>query len=289
MLFIYYTDIISFTIIYKNQSLAVKSFIYNKSEIFYKTEGEGNPLVLIHGFAEAGFVWNYQVEYLKNFFKVIVPDLPGYGKSTLLNIEPQKTTIEDYANCVYALIEHEKIDKCIIIGHSMGGYITLSVAEQYPEKITAFGFINSTAFADSEEKKQIRLKGIETIEKYGVYSFVKNTSPNLFTKQYKKENDNKIDELIELSKSYSITSLQQCYYAMMNRRDRTTVLKSKKFPVLFIIGKEDTAVPVSDILKQVSLPEISYIHILNNVSHMAMWEAADIVNDYLKEFVNEHV
>lgn len=265
-----------------------KNFTYNNTEIFYSVEGEGKPVIFLHGFAETSFVWHCQSTYLKKFCKVIVPDLPGYGKSSILPINPKNIRIDDYADCINALIENEKINKCIIIGHSMGGYIALSIAEKYPGKIDALGFVHSTAFADSEEKKQMRLKGIETIEKYGAYSFVKNTTPNLFTSRFKKENTEEVDELIKLSKTYTKESLQQCYYAMMNRPDRTSVLKNNKFTVLFLIGKEDAAVPVSDILKQVSVPDISYIHILNNVGHMGMWEAADNVNDYLEEFITEH-
>ena len=262
-------------------------FTYNDSIIYYSVEGNGTPVILLHGFAETSFVWKYQTEYLKKFCKVIVPDLPGYGKSSTLNISIEKTNIEDYADCIYALINFEEIDRCIIIGHSMGGYITLSFAEKYPEKIIAFGFINSTTTADSEEKKQMRLKGIDTIENYGAYSFVKNTTPNLFTQQYKELNTDKLNELISLGKAYNKSSLQQCYYAMMNRISKLNVLQSSNVPVLFIAGSDDKTIPLNNILAQFSLPEICYIHIINNVSHMAMWEAWEKVNGYLEKFIND--
>lgn len=264
-----------------------KSILYKGSKIFYKVHGNAKPtLVLIHGFPETSAVWSHQTAYLKKHFTVIVPDLPGCGKSDELNIEASKTTIEDYAASVYAVLEKENIKRCVILGHSMGGYITLALAEHHPEILSAFGFVHASAFADSEEKKQNRLRGIEMIENYGGYSFIKNTTPNLFTQSFKNAHASQVEQLIEKGKLFSKKSLQQCYYAMMNRRDRTNILKSFKIPVLFIAGKRDNAVSLNDILKQVHLPEISYIHILNNVGHMGMWEAADLVNEFVEEFVN---
>ena len=243
-------------------------------------------LVLLHGFAETGAVWIHQTAYLQKHFTVIVPDFPVAENLMNLNIEASKTTIEDYADLYYAILKNENIKRCIILGHSMGGYITLAIAENHPEILSAFGFVHSTAFADSEEKKQNRLRGIEMIENYGGYSFIKNTTPNLFTQNFKNEHAYEVEQLIEQGKSFSKKSLQQCYYAMMNRPDRINILKNSKIPVLFIAGKQDNAVSLNDILKQVHLPEISYIHILNNVGHMGMWEAADLVNEFVEEFVN---
>lgn len=262
--------------------------LYKNAEIFYQVYGDGNTvIVLIHGFAETGDVWHHQTNYLKKYFKVIVPDLPGYGNSAELNIAPSQTTIEDYADCIYAILKNESIAHCIIFGHSMGGYITLALIEKHPQIISAFGFVHSTAFADSEEKKQNRLRGIEMIENYDGYAFLKNTTPNLFAQEFKTEHASDINKLIEDGKSFSKRTLQQSYYAMMNRTERINILKNSKIPVLFIAGKQDNAVSLNDILKQMHLPEISYIHIINHAGHMGLWEAADVVNERLEEFVNE--
>jgi pimeloyl-ACP methyl ester carboxylesterase len=168
----------------------------------------------------------------------------------------------------------------------MGGYITLAFAEKYPEKIKAFGLINSTAFADSEEKKQNRLKGIELIEKYGSHAFLKTTIPSLFSEAFRKEHAEVVNELVEEGKQFSKQSLQQYYYAMMQRPDTTSVIKKSKKPVLFVMGTEDVAAPLNDVLKQVHLAEIAYIHIIENIGHMSMLEAPDSLNSILKDFAN---
>lgn len=280
----------------KHESKLIKSFQYQNTTISYRIEGNGKPVVLLHGFGENSNIFNHQIEFLKEHCLLIVPDLPGSGKSDCfvprndvaqnpISSIKHPVSIEDYAQIIHALLQYENISTYTMFGHSMGGYITLAFAELFTEMLDGFGLIHSTAFADSDEKKLARQKGIELIEQYGSYPFLKNTTPNLFGKKYKEEHPEKIDELIEAGKAFSKKALQQYYAAMMNRKDKTHVLKGSKNPVLFIIGTEDVAVPLNDILKQTILPECSYIHVLEGVGHMSMWEATSQLNKHLLAFI----
>ncbi len=159
-----------------------------------------------------------------------------------------------------------------MIGHSMGGYITIAFAEKYPELLNGFGFFHSSAFTDDEEKKQIRLKAIEFIKKNGAEAFLKTSIPGLFTDEFIKNYSYRVENLIETAKQFSPEALVQYYYAMINRPDRTDVLKSVNKPVLFIIGEKDKAIPLQASLKQCHLPAISHITILKNSAHMGMLE-----------------
>ena len=263
-----------------------KQFNYQNSLISYSVEGEGKAVVLLHGFAEDRRIWNNQAAFLKNQFKLIIPDLPGSGKSGLLTYKTS-ISVDDYADCIHALLKEEQVEKCIMLGHSMGGYITLAFAEKFAYLLKAFGFVHSTAFADSEEKKVSRKRGIEMIEQYGVYPFVKNTTPNLFAARFKAEHPDKIDLLIEQGKEFSKQALQQYYTAMMNRPGRTNVLRDSEVPVLFIVGTEDVAAPMQDVLEQVHLPAVAFVHIIKNTGHMSMWEAPAELNKYLLAFADE--
>ncbi|MEP6512549.1 MAG: alpha/beta hydrolase [Parafilimonas sp.] len=268
-----------------------KTFQYNNATVVYAISGRGTPVVLLHGFGETGSIWNLQVQFLKEHCMLIVPDLPGSGKSAFSNEEREtrnekRDTLEYYVESIYALLKHEGIEECIMLGHSMGGYITLAFAEKYPELLKRFGLINSTAFEDSDEKKSMRKKGIEIIEEYGAYHFLKTTIPNLFADKCKKEYPEKVEQLIEDAKAFSKKALQDYYRAMMNRPDRTHTLKSSKLPVLFVLGTEDNAVVLNDALPQVHLPDISYIHILEKVGHISMWEDAAALNNHLLAFIN---
>jgi pimeloyl-ACP methyl ester carboxylesterase len=260
-----------------------KYFQYGTVNLHYVTEGQGKNVVLLHGFAEDAHIWDKQIAFLREHCKVIAIDLPGSGKSEMLKGE--NIGIEDYADCVHAVLQHEKADNCILLGHSLGGYITLAFAEKYPESLSGFGLVHSTAFADSDEKKVVRKKGIEMIGQYGSYPFVKNTTPNLFSNEYKSTHPNEVKTLSESGNNFQPEALQQYYAAMMNRPDRTNVLSGSKIPVLFILGRDDVAAPLQDVLQQVHLPKLSYIHILENTGHMGMWEATDLVNSYLLNFI----
>lgn len=259
-----------------------KKVDYKGCDVAYTIAGTGRPVMLVHGFAEDGNVWEHQVDFLQGHCMVIIPDLPGSGQSAY---NESLKTIDDFAGSLLAILQAEKIGQCIMLGHSMGGYITLAFAETYPEYLTGFGFIHSTAFADSEEKKQNRLKGIKMMEEYGGYAFIKSTTPNLFSAEYKKQSVDKINGLIENGVNFKKEALQQYYYAMMERPGRSMVLRSSRVPVLFVAGDEDVAAPLNDVLQQVHLPKTAYIHVLQNTGHMGMWEATDAVNTYVLQFI----
>lgn len=267
----------------------LKQFQYFNTKISYGVEGEGEAIVLLHGFGEDSNIWQSQVEYLSNKYKVITPDIPGSGQSTMLEGLSQAITLGDYAVCIHALLLHEKIETCCIFGHSMGGYITLAFVELYPNLVKGFGLVHSSAYADSEEKKENRQRGIEMMEEYGAQAFLKTTIPNLFGKQFKEDHPDAVEALINKAGEFSTAACQQYYLAMMNRPDRHLALKNSKVPVLFIAGTEDVAAPLNDVLQQSSLPAISYIHVLDGVGHMGMLEAPEKLNQYLDEFISQLV
>lgn len=259
-------------------------FFYNNSPIRYLKSGTGAVVVLLHGFGEDSSIWNHQITHLQQYFQVIAPDIPGTGGSGRLH-DGREISIENYADAVYALLQHENITGCCLLGHSMGGYIALALAEKHPEMIKGLGLVHSTAFADSEEKKANRQRGIEMMDQYGGAAFLKTTIPNLFSQAYKTANGEEINGLIEKGNAFSTLSLQQYYYAMMTRPDRSDILKKSRVPVLFIAGTEDVAVPINDVLKQTAMPDYSYIHILDHVGHMGILETPGIVNRFISDFV----
>lgn len=261
-----------------------KQFNYLGVEVHYNIHGKGFPVVLIHGFGEDSSIFDTQISFLKNHCLLIVPDLPGSGAS---KYNAQITTIDDFATCIHELLQHEKIHHCLVLGHSMGGYITLAFAQKYAPLLNGFGLLHSTAFADSDEKKQNRKRGIELIKTYGAHAFLKTTIPNLFGAAFKESSPEQVTALTELAKQFSADTLIQYYEAMIQRPDRTEVLKSNPLPVLFVLGTEDVAAPLNDVLQQTYLPQCSYIHILENVGHMGMWEATEKMNGLLLSFIQQ--
>lgn len=260
-----------------------KSIIYNHSKIFYRFTGKGFPIVLLHGFGEDGNVWENQMKYLQDHFQIIIPDLPGSGKSGLTD----DMSIEGMAAVVKEIITTEKINKLSLIGHSMGGYITLAFAEKYPEMLSSFGLIHSSAFADNEEKKAARLKSVEFIKNNGAYEFLKTMIPGLFYKDQEGSQPSApyINSLLEKGKAFSAEALISYYQAMINRPDRTNILKTFPAPILFVLGEHDIVVPLQQGLEQCYLPQTSHVHILRNSAHMGMLEETDRSNQILLQFL----
>ena len=260
-----------------------KSIKYQNKKIFYRITGIGSPVMFVHGFGEHGNVFKNQVEYLKDKFQLIVPDLPGSGQSELID----DMSMEGMAEVLHSIIHEENIDRCPVIGHSMGGYITLALMDSYPNHVSALGLFHSTTFADTEEKKETRKKGIEFIKQHGAFEFLKTSTPNLFSPNSKEQIPNSITTFIESLKDLTPESLIAYYEAMMSRPDRTSILKNTKDPVLFIAGEHDVAIPLNDVLKQCHLPEKSYFHVLKKSGHMGMMEETQNANRILEEFLLE--
>ncbi len=258
-----------------------KTLQFQNETINYRVFGEGKPVVLIHGFGEDGTVWSTQIDSLKGKCKLIIPDLPGSGQSPVVN----DMSLEALAEMIHAIILEEKINSCSIIGHSMGGYITLAIAEKYPDQINSFGLFHSSSFADNEEKKATRRKGIEFINEHGPTEFLKTMIPKLYSQATKDEMPELIDKHLASAHNFSGPALVSYYNAMIERPDRTELLRKAVVPVLFVMGKYDTAVPVEDTLQQCHLPEKSYIHMLDKSGHMGMREEAEKSNLIIEEFL----
>ncbi|QNA45771.1 alpha/beta fold hydrolase [Lacibacter sediminis] len=248
----------------------------------YFITGKGNQsIILIHGFGEDSRIWKYQVDYLQNDYRLFIPDLPGTGQSA---IGTGELSMESMAAMIKQMMDAEKIDQCIMLGHSMGGYVTLAFAELYPEHLTAFGLIHSTAYADSEEKKAARQKSISFIKEHSAAEFMKTTIPNLFSQRFTKEHKDQVDELIAQGNQFTSEALIAYYTAMINRPNRSHVLQNTTVPVLFFIGEEDKAVSPADALAQTALPTVSMAKLIPGIAHMGMLEATTELNLTIGEF-----
>jgi pimeloyl-ACP methyl ester carboxylesterase len=264
-----------------------KILLHNNNKLGYKVTGNGPIVVLLHGFGEDGTVWENQYNYLTDY-RIIIPDLPGTGISEVsseISIESMADAVVEVIKEVQKTLSSNENQRVVLIGHSMGGYVGLAIAEKYPDLLLGLGLFHSTAFADSPEKIETRRKGIQFINEHGPYEFLKSTIPNLFSTQTKTNNPEIIQKQIAKANNFSGNSLVSYYNAMINRKDRTNVLKESKWPVLFVLGKYDTTVPLNDGLQQCKMPVFSYIHILENSAHMGMFEEIEDTNLLLKNYL----
>ena len=237
-------------------------------------------VMLVHGFGEDRRVWDGQIKHLESICSLIVPDLPGTGKSKLTD-----ASMEGMADYLKNILDEQSISSCIMIGHSMGGYVTLAFAEKYPEMLAGFGLFHSSAYADSEEKKETRRKAIDFIKKNGTKEFLKTSVPNLIAKDTRNREE-LIRKLIDENANLEPETLVAYYEAMIARPDRTSVLKDFTKPILMVLGVYDTAVPYDQGKEQVKLLQKPVVHTLKKSAHMGMLEEPSESNAILADYIN---
>jgi pimeloyl-ACP methyl ester carboxylesterase len=261
------------------------SFItFNDRKIAYQLAGKGETVVLLHGFCEDKRIWTDVEEELHRYnFRTLSIDLPGFGNSDLL--QQAHPSIEDYSADVYAVIQHIKLAKCFLLGHSMGGYVALAFAEKYPVLIRGLGLLHSHPYPDTDEKKADRQKQIKFIVDNGHLLYIKQLIPKLFTPRFSSSNQFTLDTLIHRASGSNERGIIDALTAMIARPDRTAVLQNCSVPVLFVIGKDDITIPTNASLAQILLPEISSIHLLDKVAHMAMLEASRQTQLIIRNFL----
>lgn len=248
----------------------------------YDICGSGSTLVLIHGYCENSSIWSNLKKHLSTSYQVITLDLPGFGQSELIDPSP---SIEFYANSILELLDELRINKCVMLGHSLGGYVTLSFAELFPNRLQGFGLIHSTAYADNPEKKENRTKTIDFLRKNGMTAFSPTFVPALFADHKKPFLKEVIPLLTKVVHETSVEGACLAAQAMRDRPDRTHVLQFSTVPVLYIIGKSDKAISLEDSLAQSCLASISSVLFLNDVGHMSMFESPQILNETVESFI----
>jgi pimeloyl-ACP methyl ester carboxylesterase len=259
------------------------ALIQKDLSLYYNIYGSGETnVVLLHGFGEDSRVWLGLVDQLQKHYKLIVPDLRGSGRSTG---SMENLSMDILAADVELMLAKENVTSCFMIGHSMGGYVTLAYAEKFPGRLEGLGLFHSTAFADSDEKKQTRRKNVDFIRKHGSAKFIEQANPNLFSGQFKQKNPEIVKEFTRRYSDLSAVSLVAYTEAMMNRPDRTEVLKKFPKPVLLIIGEHDLAIPLEQSLKLCQIADFSYIYIATQSGHMGMLEEPEFCLKAIQDFL----
>lgn len=266
--------------------MITKCIEYRGAELFYRQAGKGPTLLLLHGFGEDGTVFQQLIPHLERMATVLIPDLPGSGKSVAWkDFHP---TIEELADAIHALLEREQVTTCIVLGHSMGGYIALAIAERYPGMISGLGLIHSTGYADSEERRNKRKQAIDFIKREGASAFLTLSLPGLFAEEFRRTNPAVIDHLIKAGNQFSASALIGYYEAMIQRADRTHVLQSFTGPVLFLVGSKDELIPARDVYEQAKNMQNAKVIEMEQAGHMSMLEMPEAFQQIILDFCSIH-
>lgn len=243
------------------------TLLYKTVKITYYIYGtsRGKTIVWLHGFLEDSRMWTYLIEYFPKSFRHIFIDLPGFGKSQCI---AYVHTMDEMAEVVKAVLDKLRIRKAALVGHSMGGYVSLAFGEKYPESVRALCLFHSTAAADSEEKIHNRNRGIE-IAKKNPQLFARATFQGLFAHwafdKYKVD----IEKQSEIAASTSVQGIIAALEGMKIRPDRTVLLHFAPYPIFHIVGNEDPVFTGQSLDDQLNAPKVkAYILRAGHMSHI---------------------
>jgi pimeloyl-ACP methyl ester carboxylesterase len=200
----------------------IKYTTFKKARIRYSDQGKGRAIVLLHGFPENLQIWEEFSAALSKSFRVIAIDLPGLGESENIGYVH---TMELMAQCVHAVMQHLKLRRYVIVGHSMGGYVGLAFAELFSENLKGLCLFHSSAFADSDEKKLDRDRASETAKKHTA-QFLKAFAANLFADP----EDPNIKKLQQITAGTSARGIVASLQGMKMRQSREVILKFAEYP-----------------------------------------------------------
>jgi len=256
---------------------------FRGAKINYLDKGTGVPLVFLHGYLESIDIWKPFVDRFSTQYRVICIDLPGHGKSDIL---PNSYTLDKVAEVIRFILDALFIDRCILIGHSMGGYITMAFVENHADRLLGYCLFHSTPFADSEEKKKSREREIELVKEGQKRLIIEAGIANRFAD----ENIIRMKEEIEFAKELAENTPDEGIIAalmgMKERPDRSHILENSPVPCLWILGKLDNYINYENIIKNSKNYKNVEIFLLENSGHMGFIEEPDEAEYKLKDFIN---
>jgi len=249
--------------------MARKKITFKGKEVTYKDLGKGNCLVLLHGYLETGDIWDGFAERFLDSYRVIVPDLPGHGGSGTWG---KVHTMEDLAASVKAILEHEHTGKVFLAGHSMGGYVTMSFAELFPEQLAGYCLFHSTCYADTEEKKRNREREISLVRCGKKVQIINVNIPKGFAGDRSERVNQEVNRARRIALDNPDEGIEAILNGMMMRPDRTHVLQDPARPKLLIGGMKDNYIPAEVFEKLVRLaPDATAVR-LEESGHMGFVE-----------------
>lgn len=255
----------------------------NGIRIDYHDEGHGTPLMFLHAFPLNRTMWDYQAQALRNRFRVVIPDLRGFGNS---GVSKEPSLMDQHAADMNKLLGSLGIDKAVLIGLSMGGYIALAFYRNYPERVRAMVWADTRAGADKPEARNGRLKAAEKAEREGARAIADEMIPRLLgrtTLETRPEVIERVRTMVEANSPQGIAAAQR---GMAERPDSNDLLEQVKVPVLILVGSEDTLTPPNEAEAMKRLTAGASLRVIEGAGHLSNLERPEEFNAALLEFLN---
>ena len=239
-------------------------------------------VVLLHGYLESMLIWEDFVPLLYKNVRVITLDLPGHGIS---EVRGEVHTMEYLADTLRGMLDTLGIERCTMVGHSMGGYAALAFCERYPERLDGIVLLSSTPNADSDEKKSNREREIALV-KAGKKELLARTAPEAgFAEENRRAMRDYIDDLCETVHITEDAGIVALLNGMIRRKDMNGMLRESKVPQLFILGCRDGYITEETAEKMIAgHPQASVVR-LEHSGHMGFLEQPQECAEAILDFV----
>ncbi|WP_317041666.1 alpha/beta hydrolase [Winogradskyella sp. J14-2] len=238
---------------------------YKNIKIHYTVSGEGETVVLLHGFLETFEMWKELAPEISRTHQVICIDLLGHGQTASLGYVH---TMEDMADAVYAVLQHLNIKKAKFIGHSMGGYVALALAEQQPQLFEGLCLMNSTFEADSEERKVLRTRANDKA-KTNFENLVRMSFANLFAPESRISFKAEYEWALNIALKTSLQGYMAANEGMKLRPNRFEVFNTLNADKFIIIGKKDSLINREQLVSKIENTAINFAELSEgHMSHI---------------------
>ena len=254
---------------------------YKNANIFYTDEGKGTAIVLIHGFLENTTMWHKITPELSKRNRIITIDLLGHGKSDCLGY---MHSMEVFAETINAVLKHLRIRKCILIGHSLGGYVALAFAEKNPQKVKGLCLMNSTSNEDDDERITLRLRANKMIQN-NFTNMVRMSFANLFGEKSKTLHKDEMETSLKEALQTPIQGYIAAQEGMIIRTNRNNILTENSFKKLIIIGEKDPVLNFEMSLAEAKKTTSEFVVFPNG--HMSHIENKEELIEILKGFIKK--
>jgi pimeloyl-ACP methyl ester carboxylesterase len=228
-------------------------------------------IVFLHGFLEGPEIWAHFTDGQFADCHLLLPALPGYGGPEAPSGQDD-FSLEAAAAAVRAEMDRAGVGRAVLVGHSMGGYVALAFAEKYPGMVAGLGLMHSSALPDTDEDLARRQRNRSFIEEHGVAAFAEEFLQPQFAAEHRESMAHHLAQLKSLAAAVPQAVALGGIDAMGQRPNRRPVLEKATYPVLFIAGKEDKAVPPEKTHEESLLPDHCTVLWLANVGHLSFVE-----------------
>jgi len=250
--------------------------------IGYDDSGKGKTIVLVHGHPFNRSMWSAQSKLLKATYRVVTPDLRGYGEST---ITTGKVKLEDHATDIRDLLDHLGVDRIILGGLSMGGQIVMEFYRQFPERIDALILADTFAQLDTPQGRESRIKTADRLIREGMNDYAAEVLPKMITPVNIKSQPGLAAEVLKMMQNTAPEGAAASLRGRAERRDYVPFLPEITVPTLIVVGREDEFTPVSDAEFMRGLIPNSKLEVIEGAGHMPNMERESEFNVVLMHWL----